>query len=163
MELFNALGLSWPTLISQLINFGILYWLLAKFALKPLLANIEARQQQISEGLANSQAADQALAQAEAQKDEIVTAARAQARDIIASARQSASQQEEQIVGAAKAQAAQIIEDARAKNDEDRQKMLSDVRGQIAEIVSIGVKNVIGEVVPVETVNRHLLESGVKA
>jgi F-type H+-transporting ATPase subunit b len=48
MESLDALGLKLPQLIANFVGFGILLWLMAKFAWKPILDFIDARREEIS-------------------------------------------------------------------------------------------------------------------
>jgi len=41
MELLTNLGIDWKLLIAQIVNFGLLLWLLSKFLYKPIIRRIE--------------------------------------------------------------------------------------------------------------------------
>jgi len=72
----GALGLNWTGLIFQLINFGILYWVLNRYAFPPILRLLAKRRAQIAAGLADAAAAKQALADAATERERILVAAR---------------------------------------------------------------------------------------
>ena len=163
MELINALGLNWLTLVSQLINFAILYWLLKKFALDKIIKLMEQRQQDIDTGLKNAQLAEQALNQARGQQEEIILAARHEAKQIIAEGKKLGAAQEQQIIAQAKAQAQSIITTGHQQVELDKNKMLLEVQEQLAQIVSLGVQKVIEETVTPEQINQKYLEVGLKA
>ena len=160
MELIKALGLNWPTFISQLINFGILYFLLKKFALEKLVTAIEQRQKEIEMGLVNAKAADESLAVAQQKEAEILSQARVQAQQIIAAAKKTATEQESALIARAQDQAATIVADGQRQVVVAKEKMLLQVRGELAEIVSAGVAQVVGEKVAPDAINQRFLEKG---
>src|SRR5205085_6473837 len=84
-------GVDWPHLIAQIISFGIVAFLLQRFAYKPVLAILEERRQRIAEGLANAEKIKTELARAETQRQEILTQANSQALKLIEEARAAAA------------------------------------------------------------------------
>ena len=163
MELIKALGLNWPTLISQLINFAILYFLLKKFALTSLMENITNRQQQIEQGLRNAQFADKALQEAKAQEEQIVNQARVEAQDIINTARQNANEQSQQIIEQAKTQAEEIITDGHKQVALSKDKMMREVKKELADVIAIGVEKLVGAKVSAQDITSDYLQTGLEA
>ena len=163
MELINALGISWPTVISQLINFALLYFILKKFALEGLLEFITKRQKQIVDGLNNAKKADESLAQAQAQQEEILASARRVASDIIATARTQGQNQEQQIVAAAKQQALKIVADGEKQVAVTKGKMMLEAKSELAAIIATGVRRIVDEKVDPATITADYLQEGVKA
>ncbi|MBQ6436190.1 F0F1 ATP synthase subunit B [bacterium] len=163
MELIKNLGISWPTLISQLINFAILYFLLKKFALTGLLEAITDRQKEIESGLTKAKQADDSLAKAKQQEDEILGAARVKAQEIIAQARETGRQQEESLVQGAKQQAASIVAAGESQVNAQKAKMMLEVKAELAGIIADGVRSVVGHSVSAAEVKRDYLDSGMKA
>ena len=162
MELIRNLGLSWPTLISQLINFGILYFLLKKFALPGLVSAISKRQEEIEQGLSKAKAADESLTQAKKQEEEILGQARQEAQNIIAAARQTGQQQEQQIVADAKSQARKIVADGEKQVATAKTKMMLAVKGELADIIATGVGTLVDKKVTPDEVTSEYLQAGMK-
>ena len=71
--------MDWPHLIAQIISFSIVCALLYKFAYRRVLAMLEERRQQIAQGLANAEKIKAELARTEAQRQEVMAQANAQA------------------------------------------------------------------------------------
>ena len=160
MELIKAVGISWPTLLSQLINFGILYWLLKRFALDGLLTAIQKRQHEIEQGLQNAKAADESLASATKQKEDILAEARHQAQEIIAAARQSGQEQEQQILARAQAESQRVVADGVKQVEVEKGKMLLAVKAELAEVIATGVTKMIEQQVTPEQVTAQYLQAG---
>ena len=71
MEQLAALGINLGFLVSQIINFIILMALLNFVAYKPLLNMLEQRRERIRKGLEDARAAEERLANAEAEAQKL--------------------------------------------------------------------------------------------
>jgi F0F1-type ATP synthase membrane subunit b/b' len=85
-------GVNWPHLIAQTICFAVVGGLLYGFAYTPLMETLEARRQQMERSLANTARINAQLGAIEAQRQAMLTAARAEAARIVADARVAAKQ-----------------------------------------------------------------------
>src|SRR5215469_18073081 len=95
-EIARTFGVDWPHLIAQIISFGIVCALLYKFAYRRVLAMLEQRRQQIADSLANAEKIKAELAKTEAQRQEAMAQANAQATKLIEEARAAAARVQEQ-------------------------------------------------------------------
>ena len=48
--MLETLGIQWPKLIAQFVNFAIVLFVLWRFAYKPVFTMLEARRQKIADG-----------------------------------------------------------------------------------------------------------------
>ena len=94
-----ALGISLPGLITQIISFGILIFLLSKLLYKPLVSLMDQRAEKIREGLeASDMAREQAARSEEAIQLQLVEA-RGEGQKLVAEARETADKfREEEMV-----------------------------------------------------------------
>jgi len=53
-QIAERFGVDWPHLLSQVVSFAIVCWLLQRFAYKPILKLLDERRKQIAEGIAES-------------------------------------------------------------------------------------------------------------
>src|SRR5436189_6058554 len=90
-ETADTFGWNWKLFLSQVISFGIVAYLLQRFAYKPILALLEERRRKIEEGQINAEKIRKELAEAEKRYQEIVTKANADAQKMIDEARESAA------------------------------------------------------------------------
>src|SRR5678810_1295522 len=90
-ETAREFGVDWPHFIAQVISFGIVAFLLHRFAYKRVVGILEERRQRIAEGLANAEKIKAELARAETQRQEILTQANNQALKLIEEARAAAA------------------------------------------------------------------------
>ncbi|MGB0257169.1 MAG: hypothetical protein ACPGES_00840, partial [Coraliomargarita sp.] len=61
-------GVSVPTLVAQMVNFVLVAFVLYRFAVKPIAATLDERQQKISEGLQYAEEMKTQLAEAERER-----------------------------------------------------------------------------------------------
>ena len=127
--------------IWTILTFVALVFLLAKFAWRPLLRALDARQETIRKSLEDAQQARQAAEDANKNSEQIMKQARIEAESIIAASRAEAEKLREEMREAARADAENIIKDARAEIDVETNRALRKIRGEIADIsVDIATK-----------------------
>ena len=95
----DALGINLPGLVTQIISFGILFFILSKLLYKPLVSLMDQRAEKIREGLeASDMAREQAARSEEAIQQQLVEA-RVEGQKIVAEARETADKfREEEMV-----------------------------------------------------------------
>ena len=105
MEFFNAFGVDVPKLIFQVINFLLLLYLLNRFLFKAVIRMLDERQQRISKGLEDAEAAARDRDLARAEREAALDEARKEAQTMIARATKIADDSKAEILAEAKAQA----------------------------------------------------------
>ncbi|MAP36974.1 MAG: ATP synthase F0 subunit B [Chloroflexi bacterium] len=95
----DALGINLPGLITQIISFGILFFILSKLLYKPLVSLMDQRAEKIREGLeASDMAREQAARSEEAIQQQLVEA-RVEGQKLVSEARETADKfREEEMV-----------------------------------------------------------------
>jgi F-type H+-transporting ATPase subunit b len=131
----DKFGVSLPTLIAQMVNFCLVAFVLYKFAVKPIAATLDERQQKIADGLQYAEEMKTQLAEAERERAEKIKQAAADAQKILTESREQSKEMIEQKTQEAAAQAEAIIRKASEATELERQKMLSDVRQEVARLV----------------------------
>lgn len=133
--LAGKFGVSWPTLIAQMVNFCVVAAALYFFAVKPVAKTLNERQQKIADGLQYAEEMKAQLAEAERERAEKAKKAAQDAQHILSEAREQSKEMIEQKTQEAAAQAEAIIRKASEATELERQKMLSDVRQEVARLV----------------------------
>jgi len=161
----EQLGINPIFLLSQIVNFAILAFLLRRFAYTPILNALDQRRERIEKGLEDARLAEEARANAESERQQILDQARAEAQGVVAEANQRGELQAAKIVEDAQTQAQAIREEARAEAQAERNRMLGEMRGQISALAIAAANQLIGasldEQRQMELVNEFF--SGVKA
>jgi F-type H+-transporting ATPase subunit b len=161
-EIARTFGVDWPHLISQIISFCIVCALLYKFAYKRVLAMLEARRQEIAEGLANAEKIKAELARTEAQRQEVMTQVNAQATKLIEEAHAAAARVQERETQKAIAAAEQIMVKAREAAAQDHLRMLAELKREVGRLVVQTTAAVTGKVLTPDD-QRRLAEETAKA
>ena len=150
----QTLGITWPKLIAQFVNFSIVLFVLWKFAYKPVFAMLEARREKIAEGIANAEKIKAELAGTEVSRQEILTKAGDQANQIIAEVREAAARVREQETQKAVAAAGRIIAKAREATAQDHALMLAELKREVGRLVVQTTATVTGKILTPEDQRR---------
>jgi len=161
-EIARTFGVDWAHLIAQIISFGIVCLLLHRYAYRPVLAMLEARRQEIAEGLANAEKIKAELARTEAQRQEVMTQANGQAMKLIEEARAAAARVQDQETQKAIAAAKDIVDKARQATEAEHGRMLAELRREVGRLVVQTTAAVTGKVLTPDD-QRRLAEETTKA
>ena len=135
LQIFDLFGLDIRFLLAQIVNFGIVAFLLYKFAFKPVLATIEERQKKISDGLQYAEEMKIKLADAEKEHAATLQKAQQEAQTILGEARETAKLYLDKQTEAAAGKSEEIIAKAKEAIELERNKMLTEVRGEVVRLV----------------------------
>jgi F-type H+-transporting ATPase subunit b len=132
--------------ISQVISFGIVCFLLQRFAYKPILKVLQERREKIAESLANAEKIKADLANAQVKVQEILSQAGAQGNKMIEEARQSAAKVLEVESQKAIATANDIIAKARQASEAELVRMKTELRKEVGRLVVNTTTKVTGKI-----------------
>jgi F-type H+-transporting ATPase subunit b len=152
--MFDTLGIQWPKLIAQFINFAIVLFVLWRFAYRPIFNMLEARKARIAEGIANAEKIKAELAKTEAARQKILADAGDLANKIIADAREAAARVTEVETQKAIAAAEQIIAKAREAAAQERAAMFADLKREVGRLVVQTTTTVTGKILTPEDQRR---------
>jgi len=158
-ETLQTLGIQWPKLIAQTINFAIVLFVLWKWAYQPVLRMLELRREKIAESMAQAERIRAELEATERQRQEILQRAHAQAQQLIEEARQAAARLHAQETQRAVATAEQILAKAREAAALDRARMLAELKREVGRLVVQPTAAVTGKVLTPEDQRRILEEA----
>ena len=153
-QIARTFGVDWTHLIAQIISFAIVCLLLFRFAYRPILGILEKRRELIAQGLANSERIKAELARTEAQRQEVMTQANAEANEFIEEARGVAARLQEQETQKAIAAAEQIVVNAREATMQDHARMLAELKQEVGHLVVQTTAAITGKVLTSEDQRR---------
>jgi F-type H+-transporting ATPase subunit b len=165
LEALGKLGINPAFLISQIVNFAILFIVLSLVVWKPFVKMMDERRQRIQKGIEDAEAARQERARAEQEYEKRLAEAKREADRIVAEAAQKGEGAREEILAEARARAEKVVSEARETVERERQRMLADLRGQIAALSIAAANKLIGEALDEQRQRRLIDEffSGIKA
>ncbi len=141
----TPLGINTGFLLAQIINFGIIFLLLAFGLWRPMTNMLDNRAATIQKGLEDAAAAANARRNAEAEADQIKANARAEVARILEDARQRGESMLKEETGRAGADAERIRTEARTAGEAERNQQLGEMRSQVAAIGIAVAERLIGE------------------
>ena len=153
-ETLQQLGIQWPKLIAQVVNFTIVLFILWKFAYKPVLAMLEQRRQKIADSMTNALKIKSELAATEARKREILDQASMDAGKFIEEARVAAVKILEQETQKAIATANDIAIKARQASEAELIRMKAELRKEVGRLVVATSAKVTGGILTAEQQTR---------
>jgi F-type H+-transporting ATPase subunit b len=156
-EVARTFGVDWTHLLAQSVSFVIVCAVLYAFAYKPILAILEARRQQIAAGLANAEKIKAELARIEVERQDVLTKAGVEGKQLIEEARAAAARVRAEETRKATNDAEQIIVRAREAAARDHARMLAELKREVGRLVVQTTASVTGKVLTPED-HRRLAE-----
>ncbi|RME99124.1 MAG: ATP synthase F0 subunit B [Chloroflexi bacterium] len=151
-----ALGIDPLVLIVYIINFGLVLFLLQRFAYKPILGMLEQRQQRISDSLAAADKAAEEAAQQRVEFEKELAKARQSSQEDARKAAEATEKMRQEILAAARQEAEDIKSKAREEAEQEKQAIMADLQKQAADLAMQITNKVVGEAVD-ENAQRKLV------
>jgi F-type H+-transporting ATPase subunit b len=150
----EQLGIDWRALTTQLISFSIVFFVLWRFAYKPIFAMLQMRRDKIAESVVNADRIKVEVAKTEADRRKILADAGDQATHLIDEARAAAARVREAETQKAVAAAEQIVAKAREAAAQDHARMLAELKREVGRLVVQTTATVTGKVLTAEDQKR---------
>lgn len=142
-DLLHAFGVEWRVLIVQIVNVGILVYVLQRFAFKPLLKAIDARREKIEEDELRTKELTERLATIEIREAEILHAARTKSETILQEGIADGKKLAEKISADARTEAAKIIESGKKVLADERSKLVREVKEEIGNLIAHAIEKTV--------------------
>jgi F-type H+-transporting ATPase subunit b len=149
-------------IIWQLIIFLGLFFILAKFAWKPILSSLKEREDSIQQALDSAEKAKQEMASLKSDNERLLKEAREERDKLLRDARTAANQIHDDAQNTAKKTADKIIADAKAVIDTEKQAALRDVKAQVAQFSLEIAEKLIKKNLAEDKAQKELTESLIK-
>jgi F-type H+-transporting ATPase subunit b len=117
-----------------ILTFLLLFFLLTKFAWKPLLKALSEREEKIRSSLEKADEAQQKLERLSAEGEEIIGKARAEAQSIVSDGKVAAEKVRDEIETKAKEKANTIVARAEKQITAEKEQAINDIRGEVAAL-----------------------------
>ncbi len=146
MEQFaTQFGIDWKQMVAQLINFGVVFFVLRAFAYKPILKLLDDRKKKIEDGLSFAEKAKAELASIEVIKTEEVTKAKMQGLEIVKASEVSAGKVRDEIVAGGEAEKQKLLATGKALLLEQKNRMEKGVYEQAVSLVEVALGKVLAK------------------
>jgi len=116
----------------MLVSFGIVLFLLRKFAWKPILASLKSREESISEALNTARKAKEEMASLKADNEKLLQQARAERDAMLKEARDTKDAIIAESKSKAQAEANKILASARETINTEKNAAITELKNQVA-------------------------------
>lgn len=130
----EKLGIEPKLLLAQLVNFGIIIFVLSKFLYKPILDMLEKRKKEIEKGLELTRKMTEDEERFQQKKQKMLEQTRKEAQDILEEARKQGKEEEKEIIATAHKDAETILEKGKADALAARINMEKDVQASAIDL-----------------------------
>lgn len=144
-QLIHAFGIDLKLIIVQIINFVVLVGLLTYLLYKPILRILSEREEKISQGLQDAEAAKKAKENAEEERKEVLASAHIEAEAVAKRASDHAKEIGDNIVKYAEEKAASSIESAREKGEALKEQARRESEAEIAKLAVLATEKMLKE------------------
>ncbi len=138
----EALGLDIKLLAVQIINFGLLVFILSKFVYKPIIKLLDERKKKVQESMDNTLKIEERLSKLEEKE-----------KDILKKAQEKANEEREELSRLAKEEKEQILDEARSAAEKETLKGVERIKAAEEE-ASQRIKEKFVKKITDEVVNR---------
>ena len=117
----------------------VIFWIIAgKYAVKPIVSSIEARNQKIEDELLSAQKARQEFEQLKSQNDDLLKSAREERQVMLLEAKKDADSFRSAEMAKAKEDATRLLEQAKSEIENQKRAAINEVKKEVGAI-SIGI------------------------
>ena len=141
----GALGISGQALLIQLITFGLAFFVLRRYAFKPILKVLDERRRTIESGVSLGEEMQKEHADLEKKVSATLHQARRDADVIVAEALDAARGQVREAEDKAQLKAEIILKDARAQAEQNTARMRKALEGELVGLISDATEVIIDE------------------
>ncbi len=153
-EIGEKFGFNGQLFAMHFIGFGVVAFLLHKFAYGPILQMLDERKERIAKSMADADKIKAELTNAQAKAQEVIGQAGQQATKIIEEARAAAAKVAEAERQKAIADAASIIAKARQANDAELARMKGELRQEFGRLVVAAASRATGDILSADQKGR---------
>ncbi|HUT21926.1 MAG TPA: F0F1 ATP synthase subunit B [Candidatus Bipolaricaulota bacterium] len=141
-ELLHKLGIDWKLLLAQAVNFGIVLFVLYKFAYKPILKLLHDRENKVSTSLKNAEKVEENLKKSKIERENQIALGRKEAEKIVEEAILRAEEARKSKLDLTKKDAAEVVREAKEKIVLERKSMVDGVKNELGELVLLASRRV---------------------
>lgn len=142
----KELGIDFYLLIAQIINFGIIFFVLQKFLYKPIMTMLDKRKKEIDEGMQAAKRVQHEEEKSKEKQEKLVSEAKKEARAILEDAKKQAEEQKRQIVADAHKEAAAVAAKAKVQAETKAKALEEEMRKQAVDLAALMAQKLLPEI-----------------
>ena len=143
MEIFHAFGIEWKLLVIQMINFGVVLFVLYRYAYTPIMTVLAKREKLIADGVTAAEAAQREKEAIVQEKDAILLSARVEGGKIVEELRKEGGIEERKIIKEAQEKSQTLLLNAKAHAEEERAFILRESEKEVAKMAVLAAEKIL--------------------
>lgn len=144
-ELIETFHIDWKLMLAQILNFGLVFFVLYLIAAKPLSKLIKDRTEEITKGLDDAKKNAETLKATTAEYEKTMAKARTEANDFFEKGKKEAEAKKAEIMANTEKEVSQAIENSKKIIESERVKMISEAKNEIASLVIKATEKILEE------------------
>jgi F-type H+-transporting ATPase subunit b len=142
-SILGSLGINWVYLIGQIINFGILIFILQRFLYKPLLTKLKERAKTVEKGVKAAEESVKQQEQLKEKQEKLLKKTHKQMSEMVDQAKEDGKKMREEIIAQGKVDAEKMIEQERGKFQDHMKKQEKELQQKMVDISTDIAKRVL--------------------
>lgn len=138
-----SLGVNLKLFIAQLINFGILLFVLWKFAFTPVSKKLSERADKIEKSLNDADRIAKEKQEFQAWREQEMSKARAEASAIVTAAQTEAGKAKQQVLSETKQQQEKLVSEAKQQIENEKTRQLSEAKSELANMITTASEKIL--------------------
>ena len=122
-------------IVWTLIAFGIVFFILKKFAWKPILKSLDDREKNISDAILSAETVKAEMAALKSENETLLAKAREERSTMIREAKETRDRMIADAKESAKAETGKIIADAQSTIEQQKMAAITDLKNQVGKLV----------------------------
>lgn len=145
-ELVQSLGINWPVMVAQIVNFAILLFILERFVYRPVMRMLDERREGIAESAKREKQIAEKLSQMEVEREKLLAEARVESQRIIDQAKQGGEAVQKKLFAEAHAETVRLRLEAEKGLAGEKAKLVADVRKEVGSVVVEAIERSFSDV-----------------
>ncbi len=142
-EIFETLGINWPSLLAQFINFGLLLILLRLVAYKPVMNMLDKRAEKIKESMEHAETVKKRAEEADVEVAKRIDEASQEGQKIIKQAMEAGEAAKVKARQEARVEAQALVEKAKVEIQRERAEAVEELRKEVSDLAILAAGKVV--------------------
>lgn len=156
----STFHIEWKLIVVQLVNFAIVFFVLYRYALKPLATLLQERKSTISKGVEDAATNAKLVEETRALFEQEKVKAQEEAQKILSTMLKEIEEKRTALLAQTHQQAEKLLEDTRIQLEQERTMLITEAKNAIAGLVVQGTQKIL-EDLPDGT-NDALIQKAIK-
>lgn len=141
----ESLGIDVRLIVVQIINFGILFFVLTKFLYRPILKILDERKRRIAESLTHEQKIAEERVKLDKEKENELKKAKEKGREIIEEAKTEAEKQKNTLLKKAESEAERLLGRAKEQLILEKEKLREEIKKELTDLSLVMAEKILEE------------------